>query len=115
MSLTATIGEEPQANGRAEVSIQVMKSQIRRMMKAGAVPAKFWPAVARHAAERIWRDTMRELGVPQPHYLLACGTLVRARPRSWKDKKNPWRDRMVPWHHYAPMGIPFFSQMKPFC
>ena len=65
------------------------------MMKARSIPSKYWPAVARHAAERMWRDTMSQLGVLQPN-LLACGTLVRARPRSWQDKRSPWRDRMVP-------------------
>ena len=94
VGLSATIGKEPQSNGRAEVGIQVIKSHIRRMIKSGSIPAKFWPAVARHAAERIWRDTMKESGVPQPD-LLACGTLVRARPRSWKNRGDPWRDRMV--------------------
>ena len=94
VALTTTIGEEPAANGRAEVGIQIVKSQVRRMMKAGSIPVKFWPAVARHASERIWRDSLDCLGVPQPT-LLACGTVVRARPRSWVDRSNPWRDRMV--------------------
>ena len=94
VALTTTIGEEPAANGRAEVGIQIVKSQVRRMMKAGSIPVKFWPAVARHASERIWRDSLDCLGVPQPA-LLACGTVVRARPRSWVDRSNPWRDRMV--------------------
>ena len=94
VALTTTIGEEPAANGRAEVGIQIIKSQVRRMMKAGSIPVRFWPAVARHASERIWRDSLEKLGVPQPA-LLACGTVVRAKPRSWVDRSNPWRDKMV--------------------
>ena len=46
VALTTTIGEEPAANGRAEVDIQIIKSQVRRMLKAGSIPVKFWPAVA---------------------------------------------------------------------
>ena len=81
VALTTAIGEEPAANGRAEVEIQIIKSQVRRMLKAGSIPVKFWPAV-------------RKLGVPKPA-LLACGTVVRAKPRSWVNRSNPWRNKMV--------------------
>ena len=93
VAFTDTGGEDPQANGRAELSVQYCKTHVRRLLKETGLATKFWPLLLRQVSERNWRDALQSLGVPQVS-LLPCGVEVRVRPRSWK-AKGAWKDRMV--------------------
>ena len=93
IAFSDTGGEDPQANGRAELAVQHMKSHVRRLLKATGFDKKWWPALLRHAAERSWREAMSKCGAPQQQ-LLACGAEVQVRPRSWQGK-GPWKDKAI--------------------
>ena len=46
---TMTAGDEPQQNGRAELSIKTLKSQTRRLLREANLDSSFWPLALRHA------------------------------------------------------------------
>ena len=93
IAFSDTGGQDPQANGRAELAVQHMKSHVRRLLKATGFDKKWWPVLLRHVSERSWRDALVKCGTPQPH-LLACGTEVQVRPRSWQGSGS-WKDKAV--------------------
>ena len=105
IAFTDTGGEDPQANGRAELSVQYCKTHVRRLLKETHLPTKLWPLLLRQVSERNWREALQSVGVPQIS-LLPCGAEVRVRPRSWKSK-GPWKDRMVKGRVLCP--APFTS------
>ena len=93
IALSDTGGEDPQANGRAELGVQHMKSHVRRLLKATGFDKKWWPALLRHVAERDWRQAMAAFGAPQQH-LIPCGANVQVHPRSWRGS-GPWKDKAI--------------------
>ena len=105
IAFTDTGGEDPQANGRAELSVQYCKTHVRRLLKETQLPTKLWPLLLRQVSERNWREALQSVGVPQIP-LLPCGVEVRVRPRSWKSK-GPWKDRVVKGRVLCP--APFTS------
>jgi len=50
---TFTGVDDPQSNGRAENSVQAVKSYIRRALKQAGMEAKWWPLAARHVGEAL--------------------------------------------------------------
>ena len=44
--LTRTPGDDPRANGRAEVAVKSLKTQIRRLLKQADVGSEYWPLAA---------------------------------------------------------------------
>ena len=55
--LTRTPGDDPRANGRVEVAVKSIKTQIRRLLKQAEVGSEMWPLAARYAdaLNRCWR------------------------------------------------------------
>ena len=55
--LTRTPGDDPRANGRVEVAVKSLKTQIRRLLKQADVGSEYWPLAARYAdaLNRSWR------------------------------------------------------------
>ena len=49
--LTKTPGDDPRANGRAELAVKCMKSQIRRALLQGNTDSSMWPWAARYVNE----------------------------------------------------------------
>ena len=52
---TFTAADQPQSNGRAEVAVQVLKAQIKRMLLNAGVGADRWPVAARCLDEQLRR------------------------------------------------------------
>ena len=57
IALSRTSGDDPRANGRVEVAIKSLKTQVRRLLKAAGVGSELWPFAARYAdaLNRSWR------------------------------------------------------------
>ncbi|CAL1136331.1 unnamed protein product [Cladocopium goreaui] len=57
IALSRTSGDDPRANGRVEVAIKTLKTQVRRLLKAADVGSELWPLAARYAdaLNRSWR------------------------------------------------------------
>ena len=53
---TFTGVNDPQSNGRAENSVQAIKSYIRRALKQGGLPPSDWPLAARFVSEGLRYD-----------------------------------------------------------
>ena len=74
-----TAGDEPQQNGRAEVAVKVLKTQVRRLLCAAGVDATYWPLALRHA--NALSRCFRQDTVPKwPTFLQE----VLVRKRRWK-------------------------------
>ena len=58
---TFTAGDQPQSNGRAEVSVQWVKAEIRRILQAAGAPFSRWPLAARNLNERL---RLKQIGIP---------------------------------------------------
>ena len=52
---TFTAADQPQSNGRAEVAVQVLKAQIKRMLLNADAGAERWPIAARCLDEQLRR------------------------------------------------------------
>ena len=108
---TVTAGDEPQANGRCENEVGVIKGRTKVLLEASGAPKEKWPLALRHAAELRWRSQMRALGVPQlplvpfgrrsrggerigigPKSLSRCR--CGDRPRIWR-RATTWSARMA--------------------
>jgi hypothetical protein len=65
---TTTAGDQPQSNGRAEVSVQWVKAEIRRILHAAGAPFSRWPLAARNLNERL---RLKQIGKPAvvPNFL----------------------------------------------
>ena len=76
---TFTAGDQPQSNGRAEVSVQWVKAEIRRILHAAGAPFSRWPLAARNLNERL---RLRQIGKPAnvPNFLEP----VLIRKRFWR-------------------------------
>ena len=76
---TFTPGDQPQSNGRVEVAVQWVKSEIRRILHAAGAPFERWPLAARNLNERL---RLRQVGkdVKLPTFLSS----VLIRKRFWR-------------------------------
>ena len=65
---TTTAGDQPQSNGRAEVSVQWVKAEIRRILHAAGATFSRWPLAARNLNERL---RLKQIGKPAvvPNFL----------------------------------------------
>ena len=79
---TYTAGDQPQSNGRVEVSVQWIKAEIRRILHAANAPFSRWPLAARNLNERL---RLRQVGkqAPLPPFL----TSVLIRKRYWRTRE----------------------------
>ena len=79
---TFTPGDQPQSNGRVEVSVQWIKAEIRRMLHGASAPFSRWPLAARSLNERL---RLRQVGKSQklPNFL----TPVLIRKRFWRARE----------------------------
>ena len=56
---TWSAGAEPQSNGRAERTVQEIKSRVRRLLHAARVGPEWWPVALRNVNERLRRERMK--------------------------------------------------------
>ena len=78
LTFTRTPGDDPQANGRAEVAVQAVKNMIRRSLHESQADAEMWPQVARHINEVLCKQRRGET-VDFPPF----GSKVLTRKRGW--------------------------------
>ena len=76
---TRTAGDDPRANGRAEVSVQAVKSMLRKALHESQADLEYWPMAARHINE-ILRYSRRGDKIDFPPFMKR----VLARKRGWK-------------------------------
>ena len=49
--ITKTAGDDPQGNGRAEVTVKALKTQVRRALRQANLDSSYWPWALRHVDE----------------------------------------------------------------
>lgn len=79
LTFTRTPGDDPQANGRAEVAVQAVKTMLRRSLHESQSDLDLWPMAARHINEVFCKQRRGE-AVDFPQF----GAKVLARKRGWK-------------------------------
>ena len=77
--LTKTPGDDPAANGRAEMAVKDFKNQIRRTLRQASEDAKWWPWALRYVNE-VYRCVRMETRPSWPRFLEE----VRVRKRTWR-------------------------------
>ena len=77
--LSRTAGDDPRANGRAEVAVKAIKTQIRRVLHHAKVQADWWPWALRYINE-INRCVRLDQVPSFPPFLEE----VRVRKRTWR-------------------------------
>ena len=79
IALTRTPGDDPQSNGRAEVAVQSLKTQVRRTLRSAGVGSEWWPWALRYVNEmnRAYRTDRRP---DWPSFLQE----VLVRKRTWR-------------------------------
>ena len=85
-----TAGVDPQANGRAEKSVQVAKESVRRILKGANASTDLWPLAVRSLNE-TWRRIRLELKEVCPPFLAR----VLIRKRYWKTQELEARNEAV--------------------
>ena len=91
---TWTPGDTPAGN-RAEVAVQHLKSQSRKLLHAAQLPVEFWPLALLHASTRHWCALAEQLGIVQPA-LLPFGLRLHARKRQKTGFGSHWSTRTEP-------------------
>ena len=110
--VTKTAGDDPQGNGRAEVAVKAIKSQIRRTLRQAGLDSAHWPWALRYVDElnrcvrkgiqpswppfyqevrvkkRTWRRGAFEPVVERVHYL--CGSWALG-PKGRRTSSSSWR------------------------
>ncbi|CAJ1418349.1 unnamed protein product, partial [Effrenium voratum] len=86
---TVTAGDEPQANGRCESEVGVIKNRTRVLLEATKTPKEQWPLALRHAAEARWRSQLRALGVPMIS-LVPFGSKAMVNVKRWRKQHKDW-------------------------
>ena len=97
---TVTAGDEPQANGRCENEVGVIKGRTKVLLEASGAPKEKWPLALRHAAELRWRSQMRALGVPQLP-LVPFGSRAMVKVKRWR-KDRDWPQKFEPVQVWGP-------------
>ena len=77
--VSRTAGDDPRANGRAEVAVQFVKGMLRKALHQAKAEGNFWPLAARYVNE-ILRCNRRGDKVMFPPFLAK----VLVRKRAWK-------------------------------
>ena len=77
--LTRTSGDDPKANGRAEVTVKSVKNQLRRILLHAGVESSWWPWALRYLNE-IYRCQRLDKKPEFPRFLQE----VLVRRRRWK-------------------------------
>ena len=77
--LTRTSGDDPKANGRAEVTVKSVKNQLRRILLHAGVDSSWWPWALRYLNE-IYRCQRLDKKPEFPRFLQE----VLVRRRRWK-------------------------------
>ena len=77
--LSRTSGDDARANGRAEVAIKALKTQVRRVLRQANVDHKWWPWALRYVSE-VNRCIRLDRTPDFPPFL----SPVRVRKRTWK-------------------------------
>lgn len=91
---TTEEADDPKANGRAEQGVRMVKEGMRLLLLQSGLDTQYWPAAARHSAERMLRHKLGALGIPIPS-LPQFGLRVSAKRRSW-DTRDVFEPRTVP-------------------
>ena len=79
IAVTRTAGDDPSANGRAEVAVKSIKTQIRRVLLHAKANAKWWPWAARYVNEMN-----RAVRIDKPPSWPPFLEPVTIRKRTWK-------------------------------
>eukprot|EP00435_Cladocopium_sp_Y103_P023320 s3116_g5.t1 len=87
---TYTDGDSFKSNGRVEAEINMVKKQVRVLLKETGFNANLWPLAARHAAERRMRQQLEVLGCPT-RPLLQFGREGYATQKIWNEKYQDWK------------------------
>ena len=87
---TYTDGDSYKSNGRAEGDINMIKKQVRTLLKETGFEASLWPLAARHAAERRMRLQLEALQCPT-RPLLQFGREAYAMQKIWNEKYQDWK------------------------
>ena len=93
---TFTPGDQPQSNGRVEVSVQWIKSDIRRMLHAASAPFSRWPLERATSSTATWKDPeaakLFGSSPDQKAFLENKGTSANTRtsPVSWTIMGSSW-------------------------
>ena len=96
--VTRTAGDDPRANGRAEVAVQYVKCMLRKALDEARAEVEFWPLAARHINE-VLRCKRRGDDITFPPFV----TKVLVRQRGWK------RDELSPTMHEVSYVCPSWS------
>ena len=80
---TSTAGDNFKANGRVEVTIQKIKSRMRRALHAAELDGEWWPCAARYVQAKDKMIRNREEGT-----IPAFGQEVLFKRRKWKVKDD---------------------------
>ena len=92
---TPTSGDDPRANGRAEVAVQVVKTILRKALHEAEAEVDYWPMAARYINE-VLRYGERGYKVNFPSFMKP----VIARKRGWKrDELQPFSEEVR--HRYG--------------
>lgn len=95
ISVTTTEeADDPKANGRAEQGVRMIKEGMRLLLLQSKLDTVYWPAAARHSAERSLRHKLEYLGVSTPS-LPTFGLKASAKKRSW-NSRDVFEPRTVP-------------------
>ncbi len=79
ITMTRTPGDSPQSNGRAEVAVQSIKAQVRKILRQAGVGVEWWPWAVRHLNE-VLRCYRLETKPSWPLFLQE----VHTKKRHWK-------------------------------
>ena len=82
--LTTTAGDDPRANGRAEVAVQTIKSLVRRTLFQAGADESYWPVAVRYVSE-----VLRHQRIDRPPQFPPFFDKVQARKRKWS--QNSWQ------------------------
>eukprot|EP00435_Cladocopium_sp_Y103_P054363 s510_g17.t1 len=87
---TYTDGDSFKSNGRVEAEINMIKKQVRVLLKETGFNVNLWPLAARHAAERRMRQQLDALNCPT-RPLLQFGREGYATQKIWNEKYQDWK------------------------
>ncbi len=97
---TFTGVDDPQSNGRAENSVQAVKSYMRRALKQSGFEAKWWPLAARHIGEALRFQRLAKKKDFPP-----LGAEVLVKKRRWDSQQmDPTMEKVIyiapsPWNY----------------
>ena len=80
IAVTKTAGDEPQSNGRAEFSVRMVKSMVRKALSQGEVDTKWWPRALRYSNEVLRCKSLHE----KPSFPTFMQKVL-VRKRRWKE------------------------------